>query len=111
MQVAPGAMIGDDVATSAADILPGGSTGASPFLPSLVRVAEALKPLGSAAALRSIAYDTQARTLTLQVETTDMAALQRVSGALNAQGLSAESGSAGMNQGKAVGSFMIRSRS
>jgi general secretion pathway protein L len=110
-QVAPGAVIGDDVAASAADLLPGSGDGPSSFLPSLVRVAEALKPLGATATLRSIAFDAQAGTLTLQVETADMAALQRVSGALNAQGLSAESGSAGMNQGKAVGSFTIRSRS
>jgi general secretion pathway protein L len=110
-QVAPAITVGDDVAASAADILPGDSGGPSPFLPLLVRVGGAFKQLGAAASLRSIAFDAQAGTISLQVETPDMAGLQRVTPALTAQGLSAESGAASMNQGKAVGAFLIRSAS
>ena len=110
-QIAPDAPVGDDVAASAANILPENGSGPSNFLPLLVRVAGALKQLGPAASLRSIAFDAQPNTMVLQVETADMAGLQRVTGALSAQGLSAESGAASMNQGKAVGSFLIRGRS
>ena len=110
-QVAPDAAIGDDVAASAADILPENSSGPSSFLPLLVRVSGALKQLGPVVSLRAIAYDASANTLNLQVESPDMAGLQRVAGALGAQGLSTESGSASMNQGKAVGAFTVRSAS
>jgi general secretion pathway protein L len=110
-QVAPDATIGDDVAASAADIVPENGSRPSSFLPLMVRVAGALKQLGPAATLRSITFDSSANTLTLQVETADMAGQQRVGGALSAQGLSAESGAASMSQDKAVGSFLIRGRS
>jgi general secretion pathway protein L len=110
-QVAPDATIGDDVAASAADIVPENGSGPSSFLPLLVRVGGALRQMGPAAALRSIAFDASANTLMLQVETADMAGLQRVAGALSAQGLAAESGAASMNQGKAVGAFLIRGSS
>jgi general secretion pathway protein L len=109
-QVAPTAAISDDVAASAAEILPDESAGASQFLPLLVRVGGALKQLGAAAALRSVAFDASGGTMSLQVETADMAGLQHVTPALAAQGLSAETGAASMNQGKAVGSFLVRSR-
>ncbi len=110
-QVAPSAAIGDDVAASAADLLPANGSGASAFLPLLVRVGGALRQIGPAAALRSVAFNAQAGTIALQVETGDMASLQRVTPALAAQGLSAESGAASMSQGKAVGAFLVRSGS
>jgi general secretion pathway protein L len=110
-QVAPAVTVGDDLAATAANILPDSAGAPSPFLPSLVRIGGALKQLGPSITLRSIAFDAQARTLTLQVESADMAGIQRVNGALGAQGLPAESGPASMNQGKAVGSFVIRSQS
>lgn len=110
-QLAPTATIGDDVAASAADILPENGSAPSAFLPLLLRVGGAFKQLGAAASLRSIAFDAQAGTISLQVETGDMAGLQRVPAALGAQGLSAESGAASMSQGKAVGSFLIRGTS
>lgn len=107
-QVAPSATIGDDVAASAAEILPTDGAAPSQFLPLLVRVGGALKQLGSAASVRSIAFDAVGGTMSLQIETADMAGLQKVTPALTAQGLSAESGAASLNQGKAVGSFLVR---
>lgn len=108
-QVAPEATIGDDIAASAAEILPENASGPSTFLPLLIRVSGALKQLGPAVSLRAISYDAAASTINLQIESADMAGLNRVAGALSAQGLTAESGSASMNQGKAVGAFLVRS--
>lgn len=105
---APAAALGDDLSAGVADLLPESGTGPSSFLPLLVRVAGALKQLGPAASLRSIAFDGAAGTLAIQVEAADIAGLQRVGTALNAQGLAAESGAASQDQGKAVGSFLIR---
>lgn len=109
-EIAPSAAVGADVAASTAEILPADGEAPSQFLSLLGRVGGALKQLGAAAALRSIAFDAAAGTMSLQVETADMAGLQRVTPALAAQGLSAESGSASLNQGKAVGSFLVRSQ-
>jgi general secretion pathway protein L len=110
-QVAPNATIGDDVAASASDLLPENGSGPSRFLPLMMRVSGALKQLGPAVSLRSVAFDAGANTLSLELETATMEGLQTVSPALRAQGLSAESGSASMNQGKAVGAFLVRSAS
>jgi type II secretory pathway component PulL len=83
----------------------------SAFLPLLVRAGAALGQIGPAASLHAIAFDAASGTLTLQVETADMAGLQRVPGALRAQGLSADSGATSTSQGKATGAFMIRNPS
>lgn len=109
--VAPSVTVGEDVAASATEILPAEGAGSSQFLPLLVRIGGALKQLGTGASLRSVAFDAAAGTMSLQVEAADMAALQKVTPALAAQGLSAESGTASLNQGKAVGSFLVRTLS
>jgi general secretion pathway protein L len=110
-QIAPDVVIGDDVAASAADLLPENGGKPSAFLPLLVRAGAALGQIGPAASLHAIAFDAAFGTLTLQVEATDMAGLQRVSGALRAQGLSADSGPTSTSQGKTTGAFMIRNPS
>lgn len=108
VQVAPGIALDGDLAESVAQIVPAGGAGPSAFLPLLARVAAALKPLGPGTGLRSIAFDAAAGTLSIEVETQDMAALQRVGSALTASGLNALSGAASQDQGKAVGAFLVR---
>lgn len=107
-QVAPGAPLDGDLAESVAGIVPANGAGPSAFLPLLARVAAALKPLGQGIALRGIAFDAAAGTLSVDVETQDIAALQRVGAALTASGLNTTSGAASQDQGKAVGAFLVR---
>jgi general secretion pathway protein L len=107
-QVAPSAVIGDDVAASAAEILPAGGAGPSGFLPLFVRVGGALKPLGSAIRMHAISYDGSAGTMSIEVEAATIDGLQQVSAALTAAGISAQAGAASQSDGKAVGAFLIR---
>lgn len=107
-QVAPSAVIGDDVAASAAEILPANGAGPSGFLPLFVRVGSALKPLGSAIHMHAMSYDASAGTMSIEVEAASMEGLQQVGSALTAAGLSAQSGAASQSDGKAAGAFLIR---
>ncbi|QJU57670.1 general secretion pathway protein GspL [Sphingomonas sp. AP4-R1] len=107
-QVAPSAVIGDDVAASAAEILPASGAGPSGFLPLFVRVGGALKPLGSAIHMHAISYDASAGTMSIEVEAATMEGLQQVGSALTAAGLSAQAGAASQSDGKAAGAFLIR---
>jgi general secretion pathway protein L len=107
-QVAPSAVIGDDVAASAAEILPAGGAGPSGFLPLFVRVGGALKPLGSAIRMHAISYDGSAGTMSIEVEAATIEGLQQVGAALTAAGIAAQAGAASQSDGKAVGAFLIR---
>ena len=108
--VAPQMPIGDDVAASVADILPANGAGPSDFLPLLGRITTALKPLGASAALHNIAFDAGADTVAIEAEAPDIAGLQKIGQTLQASGLPTESGAATAQNGKAVGSFLIRGR-
>jgi general secretion pathway protein L len=57
---------------------------------------------------RSVAFDRAAGTLTIEVEASDIADLQRIAQALAHAGLSAQPGAATSESGHAVGSFVIR---
>jgi len=57
---------------------------------------------------RSVAFDRAAGTLTIEVEASDIADLQRIAQALTHAGLSAQPGAATSEGGHAVGSFVIR---
>ena len=107
-QVAPSAVIGDDVAASAAEILPAGGPGPSTFLPLFARVGGALKPLGTAIRMQAISYDAAAGTMSIEVEAATIEGLQQVGSALSAAGVSAQAGAASQSDGKAVGAFLIR---
>lgn len=105
---APGIASNGDLATIVADIAPPAGGGGSAFLPLLLRVTDALKPIGAGVAFRSLSFDAGANSLSIEIEAADMAGLQRVGQTLQASGLSAESGAASTDQGKAVGAFLIR---
>jgi general secretion pathway protein L len=107
-QIAPSAVIGDDVAASAAEILPAGGAGPSGFLPLFVRVGGAIKPLGSAIRMHAMSYDASAGTMSIEVEAATIEGLQQVGSALTAAGISAQAGAASQSDGKAVGAFLIR---
>lgn len=107
-QTMPGAAIGDDVAASAADLMPAGGPGSSSFLPLFNRVGGALKPLGSAVTLKSVAYDAGANTMNIEVEAADMNRLQQVGAALAGAGLSAQEGAATQVENRAIGAFLVR---
>ncbi|MDO6413609.1 type II secretion system protein GspL [Sphingomonas sp. BIUV-7] len=107
-QIAPGAVIGDDVAASAAEILPANGAGPSSFLPLFGRVGAALKPLGSAVRMHAISYDGSANTMSIEVEAATIEGLQQIGSALTAAGIQAQAGAASQSDGKAVGAFLIR---
>ncbi len=107
-QVAPSAVIGEDVAASATELLPTAGAAPSQFLPMLARVATALKPLGTQIAMRSVNFDATQGTLSVEIEAPDIAGLQKAGALLSSSGLNAMAGAASQDQGKAVGAFLIR---
>ncbi|NIJ07740.1 general secretion pathway protein L [Sphingomonas vulcanisoli] len=107
-QVAPTAVVGEDVAASAEELLPTSGAGPSQFLPLLSRVATALKPLGAQIVMRSVNFDAAQGTLSVEIEAADIAGLQKAGGLLTSSGLNAMAGAASQDQGKAVGAFLIK---
>ena len=113
--VAIGDNLGDTITALTPDPAAGGS---SRFMALLSRSAAALaapKPADTAQpgvapgpAWRSVSFDGAAGTLTIEVETDNIADLQRMAQALTSAGLSAQPGSATTQGGKAVGSFVVR---
>jgi general secretion pathway protein L len=108
-QIAPGTAIGDDVASSVADMLPANGSGPSEFLPLVSRVTAALAPLGQSATLVDLSFDGGAGTVAIDVDAPDSAGLQRVSETLQKAGLDAQSGASQIAPGKASGAFLVRS--
>jgi len=108
-QVAPGTAIGDDAASSVADLLPASASGPSGFLPLVGRVTTALAPLGPAATLVDLSFDASAGTVAIDVDASDTAGLQRVAATLRSAGLDAQPGTTQVAPGKASGAFLIRS--
>lgn len=79
---APGARIGDDLASSVADLLPAPSAGqgGGPFLPLLTRVSSALQPLSASIAVRALSW--QGTTLILDLDSTEPDLAARLTNAL-----------------------------
>ncbi len=117
--------IGPDLGDAIVALAPDpAATGPGRFMSLLSRSAAALAtvqageapPGGSAAppasptgaTWRSVSFDAAAGTLTIELETANIADLQRMAQALTQAGLSAQPGSASTQGGKAVGSFVIR---
>jgi general secretion pathway protein L len=108
-----GADLGDTLNALAPDAA---AAGPSRFMALLSRSAAAIgtgqnqgQPAGQNPALwRSLAFDRAAGTLTIEVEASDIADLQRIAQALSHAGLSAQPGAAASESGHAVGSFVIR---
>ncbi|MEO6153958.1 MAG: type II secretion system protein GspL [Croceibacterium sp.] len=106
--VQPSLVIGADLGTALADLTPDPAiTGPSRFLTLVSRAGAALGAGGTPVTWRSINFDQHAGTLTIAVETDDLAGLQRVQQALAKAGLSAQAGAASTEQGRAVGTFTV----
>ena len=105
----PSFVIGPDLGAAVADMTPDGASGApSRFLALLARTGGALAGVQPAVSWRSVAFDRSASALTIVVETSDIAGLQRVTQALAQAGLTVQPGAASTDQGRAVGSFAVR---
>lgn len=107
---APGRLgAGGDVVAVAADLLPeGGAAMPGRFVPLLNRTSAALQPIARVIIVRSIGFDDAEGSLTLDVEAPDVATLQRVEAVLSASGLTAVSGGAAAENGRATGSISVR---
>ena len=112
----PAVEIGPDLGDAIVALTPDtAATGSSRFMSLLSRSAAALGASQSAApgiasptVWRSVSFDGAAGTLTIELETANIADLQRMAQALTSAGLSAQPGSASTQGGKAVGSFVVR---
>jgi general secretion pathway protein L len=112
----PAVEIGPDLGDAIVALTPdAAATGSSRFMALLSRSAAALGAGQSASpgtasptVWRSVSFDGAAGTLTIELETANIADLQRMAQALTSAGLSAQPGSASTQGGKAVGSFVVR---
>ena len=77
------------------------------FLPLLAHVGEALEPLESEVAFRSLAYGAAEGSLAVMLEAPDLATLQRVEGDLAAAGLAVSAGVATTGEGAAEARYVI----
>jgi len=107
-QIVPGGAIGDDVASSVADLLPANGGAPSQFLPLVGRVTTALAPLGPEATLVDLSFDADAGTLAIGVNAADNTGLQRVAEALRKAGLDAQAGTTQIVPDHATGAFLVR---
>lgn len=107
-----------DLAVTVASLTPDGQINApGQFLPLLTRVGSALANSQTPLTWRSVGFNSTAQTLSIEVEATDLAALQAASAALKASGLAVTPGAANNAQsavasgtGGTVGNFIIRPR-
>lgn len=106
-QTAPGLPVDGDLAAELASRLAVGDGERSRFLPLLARSSGALRTVTPALRLQGLSYGADGR-LTLEVETADIAGLQRAQAALTAAGLQASAGSATAVAGGAEGQLLVR---
>ena len=104
----PPVPIGDDLDATLAELTPQNDAQSSPFLRLLSRTGAALTGLPQPPVWRSVVFDRNADTLTLEVETPDLPGLQAVAQGFARAGLAVQPGAAAMDQGKAVGTFTVR---
>lgn len=108
--VAPFASAGEDPAALLAGMLPGrgDSVGTSRFLPMLTHISSAIQPVAEGVAVQALSYDAADGAMLLDLEASDLAALERVERSLVSAGLATESGGASVGEGRAESSFTIR---
>lgn len=103
---APGRPVGEDVVTAAAEILPAGSAAPGRFFPLLARASAALE--GAGAVSRSLSFDADEGSLTLDVEAANPAALRNAASALAAAGFASKSSESGAAGGAARAVIIVR---
>ena len=102
----PRPAMGGDASAELTDMLPEGDAAPGPFLPLLWQTANALTGLDRPTSWRSIDFESNGRTLTIEFDTNQTAELQRLAAALNRAGLNAQPRPAG--PGQATGSLVVR---
>ncbi len=98
--IAAGGSGGGDLAATAGSMLPGTSNGPAGLLPLFSRAAQALGPVATTIALRSVTYSEGAG-LTLDLEASDLAGLQQAEAALGQAGLDPTSTGSAVADGRA----------
>ena len=96
---AAGGPTGGDLAATAEAMLPGGDSG-SGLLPMFSRAARALQPVAQTIAFQALGYE-RASGLTMEIEASDLASLQRAEGALREAGLQPVGGDSVVENGRA----------
>jgi len=105
----PPVLIGSDLSDAIAQLTPDtAKTGPGQFVPLLSRTSAVLAGSRVTANWHSVAYDQSAGTLTIEIETNAISDLQAIAKALTSAGLSAQPGAASSENGRAVGSLVIR---
>lgn len=105
---AAGGPTSGDLAATAEAMLPHAGN-ASGLLPLLGQAAKALQPVGHTIAFQSVAYE-RATGLTMEVEASDLAALQEVESALRGAGLGPVSRGAAVEGGRASQTIILPAR-
>ena len=106
--VLPGTSTEGDFAPTVAALLPSpGNTTRGRFLPVLVRASRALAPLANTVTVGSMSFGDTDAALTLNLEASDLAGLQRAQAVLVAAGLHAEGGPATSDSGRATQAFTV----
>jgi general secretion pathway protein L len=103
--ISPAGAANEDVASTAADMLPTGDARPGSFLPILTRATAALAPLAPAVRMRALSFD---GALKLELEAGDPAALKKAEGALARAGLSGRLGEVVTENGRARGVIALR---
>lgn len=96
---AAGGPTGGDLAATAEAMLPGGD-GHSGLMPAFGGAARALQPVGQTISLQSLGYE-RASGLTMEIEASDLASLQRAEAALREAGLRPVGGGSVVENGRA----------
>ena len=105
----PPVVIGSDLSDAIAQLTPDtAKAGPGQFIPLLSRTSAVLAGSHVTANWRSVAYDQSAGTLTIEIETSAISDLQTIAKALTSAGFSAQPGAASSENGRAVGSLVIR---
>ncbi len=107
--VQPSLVLDPELSTTVKSLAPASQATAAPsqFLILIDRTGAALTAVDIPVLWRSVAFDQAVGTLTIAVETSDIAGLQRVLQALTAAGLTVQPGAATTDQGSAIGSFTV----
>lgn len=87
-EVAPGTVLGEDVAATVTGLLPSGGAAPQVFLPLVTRLSTALAPLSGSLSVRAMRFE--ARALTLDLDAADPALQGRIEAALKSAGVAGQ---------------------
>lgn len=106
-EIAPNLSAEGDITAQLARFLPSGAEERGRFLPLLSRVSETLQPFAEGLAVQTLTFSAVDNTLSLDLQASDLAALQRIEAAFSEAGLQATSGVATAGGGGAQARIVI----